>query len=305
MHYDLIGDIHGHADYLERLLKKLDYVAHKGIYKHSERKVIFLGDYIDRGPRIRDSLRIVRDMVESGNALAIMGNHEYNAICYCTDGPNGQPLREHSDKNKRQFEETLAAFASYKDEWQSYLGWMQRLPLYLELDGLRAVHACWSNDRIHLLRGILDHDRLTDTTLRRSADNTDHLFDVIEVVLKGKELPLPGGYSFNDKGGHPRREVRIKWWLDPMGHTYETLKVNPEYKVPDVAVDDTHPLLSDVYQSHDPPVFFGHYWLKGEPQLMTANACCLDYSVAKGGVLAAYRYDGEQQLDASKLVWVD
>ena len=77
--YDLIGDIHGHAAELRQLLEKLGYSQHGGIYLHPDRKVIFLGDFIDRGPQIREALGIVRVMVESGSALAVMGNHELNA----------------------------------------------------------------------------------------------------------------------------------------------------------------------------------------------------------------------------------
>ena len=57
--YDLIGDTHGHADALQRLLKSLGYSRHKGIYKHPEKQAIFLGDFIDRGPQIRATLEIV------------------------------------------------------------------------------------------------------------------------------------------------------------------------------------------------------------------------------------------------------
>jgi hypothetical protein len=50
----------------------------------------------------------------------------------------------------------------------------------------------------------------------------------------------------------------------------------------------------------DAPIFYGHYWLKGLPILQAENICCLDYSVAKGGRLVAYRWDGEKTLDESK-----
>ena len=73
--YDLIGDIHGHAAALQRLLKSLGYSRHKGVYRHPERQVIFLGDFIDRGPQIRATLEIVRPMIDSGAALAVIGNH--------------------------------------------------------------------------------------------------------------------------------------------------------------------------------------------------------------------------------------
>ena len=49
--YDLVGDIHGHADALHRLLGKLDYVEVDGVFRNPERRMIFVGDFIDRGPR--------------------------------------------------------------------------------------------------------------------------------------------------------------------------------------------------------------------------------------------------------------
>jgi hypothetical protein len=52
------------------------------------------------------------------------------------------------------------------------------------------------------------------------------------------------------------------------------------------------------------PVFLGHYRLRGErPALLRQNVACVDWSVAKGGFLCAYRWDGERKLDAAKFVW--
>lgn len=83
--YDIIGDIHGHALELEILLQKMGYRRKSGVYSHPEgRKVIFVGDFIDRGPKIRETLHLVRDMVLSGDAQAVMGNHEFNAISFHT-----------------------------------------------------------------------------------------------------------------------------------------------------------------------------------------------------------------------------
>ena len=48
--YDLIGDIHGHADELEALLVRLGYSRVGDSYRHDSRQVIFIGDFIDRGP---------------------------------------------------------------------------------------------------------------------------------------------------------------------------------------------------------------------------------------------------------------
>ena len=84
--YDLIGDIHGHASELVDLLAALGCSKHKGVYKHHERRAIFLGDFIDRGPQIRETLEIVRPMIDAGFALSVMGNHELNALAYVSPG---------------------------------------------------------------------------------------------------------------------------------------------------------------------------------------------------------------------------
>jgi hypothetical protein len=132
--YDLIGDIHGFADKLTQLLTRLGYRKRNGTWSHTERKVIFLGDYIDRGPCIPETLRIIRSMTESGSAVALMGNHEYNALLYHLNDDNGSPLRSHSDKNLMQHSETLRQFQDSPGEYEDYLIWMLSLPLFFETD---------------------------------------------------------------------------------------------------------------------------------------------------------------------------
>ena len=97
MHYDIIGDIHGHADHLAGLLRLMVHEESAGVWRHRERQAIFVGDFIDRGPEQLDSLRIVRRMVEAGSALAVMGNHEFNAITWWEPDPDcpGDFLRSH------------------------------------------------------------------------------------------------------------------------------------------------------------------------------------------------------------------
>ena len=70
--YDIIGDIHGHADALERLLGKLGYELKGGSWQHHSRRAIFLGDFIDKGPQQKRVLEIVMPMVQEGHALAVM-----------------------------------------------------------------------------------------------------------------------------------------------------------------------------------------------------------------------------------------
>lgn len=81
--FDVIGDIHGCCDELELLLHKLGYVKTDGVFAHPDgRKAAFLGDFCDRGNRNADVLRLVMDMVRSGNAVAVPGNHDVKLLKY-------------------------------------------------------------------------------------------------------------------------------------------------------------------------------------------------------------------------------
>lgn len=77
---DLIGDIHGCFDELELLLKKLDYNIIKtdkySVSHPADRKVVFVGDLVDRGPKTPEVLRLVMDMCEEGSAFCVTGNHD-------------------------------------------------------------------------------------------------------------------------------------------------------------------------------------------------------------------------------------
>ena len=122
--YHIIGDIHGHADKLEQLLQHLGYQNENGAYQHSDAKVVFLGDFIDRGPHQRRVIDIVRPMVEKGHAHAVMGNHEFNAICYHTLHPEtADPLRPHNEHNTGQHEAFLKEYALHDEETQEVIAW--------------------------------------------------------------------------------------------------------------------------------------------------------------------------------------
>jgi hypothetical protein len=302
--FDLIGDIHGHADKLEALLLKLGYVKNAGVYSHPERKVLFVGDYIDRGPQIRETLGIVKSMVDSENAIALMGNHEYNALCFHFQETEGGHLRKHLIKNIIQNYETLRQFQNRQKEYEDYLDWFKSLPLYYETETFRAVHACWDNNNMEFLRNTLVNDRLTDDLIYQSVKKGTALNEAIDQTLKGKEMKMPDGHYFTDKDGTVRTEIRIKWWEDPAAMTYKSISVEPIDTLPEQPIKLLALNSSGFYSENDKKVFFGHYWLKNEPSLYKNNVCCLDYSVAKGGKLVAYRLNGETVLNSQNLVYV-
>ena len=89
--FDVIGDVHGCADELEALLAELGYVPTPAgkvdplwgdaVYRHpAGRKAIFVGDLVDRGPRVVDAVRMARNMVQFGSALCVPGNHDMKLL---------------------------------------------------------------------------------------------------------------------------------------------------------------------------------------------------------------------------------
>ena len=147
--YDIIGDIHGHGDRLELLLERLGYQVESGVWRHPERTAIFVGDFIDRGPGQLRTLRLVRDMVDAGSARAVMGNHEFNAIGWATpDGDSGRHLRprhgRQGEKNALQHAAFLTEVGADSAEHEAWISWFLELPLWIETEAFRVVHACWA-----------------------------------------------------------------------------------------------------------------------------------------------------------------
>jgi hypothetical protein len=252
-------------------------------------------------------LETVRAMVEHGAALAVMGNHELNAIAYHTRDPRHPErfLRDHSVKNVHQHFETLRQLPAL--ELYDYVDWFRTLPLWIEADGMRVVHACWDPPSLEVIQRELR--RCGGTTLdfiEAASRHGSPLFEAVEAVLKGKELPLPEGVAFADKDGHLRHTLRVKWYAVPQGHTIRSYAFPPHNDYPDMPLPDALVAAAQPYPADAPPVFVGHYWLKAErPERLAANVACLDYSVARGGFLCAYRWQGERELANEHFVFVN
>ena len=155
--------------------------------------MLFVGDYIDRGPKIRETLELVGGMVESENAIALMGNHEYNALCFHFQESEGGHLRKHLIKNITQHYQTLKQFQNRQPEYEQCLEWFKTLPLFFESDHFRAVHACWDGSHMSLLRKTLVNNCLTDELIHESVKKGTPFYDTINDTLKGKEMKLPRG----------------------------------------------------------------------------------------------------------------
>jgi 5'(3')-deoxyribonucleotidase len=287
--YDIIGDIHGYATELKALLSKLGYEKINAAYQHpAGRKAVFVGDFIDRGPQIPETLAIVKAMCDQGHAFAVMGNHEYNAICFHTPHvEKGGFFRSHSWKEIKQHLQTLEQFHGRETEWDMYLEWFRTLPLFLEFVHFRVVHAYWHEANIQWIKEhytVMDSDFLSKCC---NKDDASGAFQIIEDTLKGIETRLPEGFTNQDKEGHQRPDCRVKWWMplssratlnDILIPCPDALKFNP------IPSDKHFPC----YQGTK-PVFFGHYALKYDPILENPMAICTDYNITHRGKLTACR----------------
>ena len=309
--YDVIGDVHGHADKLEGLLRKMDYELIDGTWQHPERKAIFVGDLIDRGPRQVDSVMIAKRMVEGGHAYIVMGNHEFNAIAYATPHPNkpGDFLRTHwgklGRKNRKQHKAFLTAVGKYSVRHKELITWFKTIPLWLEIDGLRIIHACWDLKSMEGLKSKLGPNQTVTDELMVTMSTKGHQdYHDLEILIKGPEIEMPDGFKYKDKDEIVRSSARYAWW-DPQASTFDVAA-----RIPDncKAVDGTpFPQLPAVpIPSGNPepygdtiPLFFGHYWCTDEDEIISDHAMCVDYSAGKGGPLKAYRWNGESKLDPS------
>ena len=294
MIWDVIPDIHGQADKLTGLLTKLGYRETRGSWRHPEpgRTVVFLGDFIDRGPNNARVLQIVRSMIDAGEAQAIMGSHELNAIHFHTrHASTGLPLRAHSEKNLKQHARFLDDHPVDSDAARDAIAWMKTLPLWLEFPGFRVIHACWERRAMAEAERYLTDARLDGQAVEWSADPAHPLFRAVEVLAKGPEVPLPNGLTFSDKDGHARSEIRVSWWK-PDAKTWQDIAIS----VPDPAAQlPTGALPGEIefepYPADAKPVFFGHYWMTGEIVQQAPSVLCLDYSAGKGGPLVAYTFE--------------
>src|SRR5690606_38960803 len=146
---DIVADIHGEISALECLLERLGYTPdgrHPG-----GRRLVFLGDLVDRGADSPAVVERVADMVLADRAQCILGNHELNLLRGQKKEGNGwfHPEADDHDLASGHFRESARATDAQR---KHFLAWFDTLPVALERDDLRVVHACWEPQAIEALR---------------------------------------------------------------------------------------------------------------------------------------------------------
>lgn len=396
---DVIGDVHGMYGRLRNLLSALGYERCHGRWGHNAgNRIVFVGDYVDRGVRPAEVVALVRDLCADDMAIALLGNHDANAIAFCMqedraelnpqgawregraalEGTRGSGhwLRAHHKpgaksefKNVEQHGATLRGFSD-PAAYEAAVRWFATLPAWFELPGLRVVHAAWVPPSIDALdRWAAGHglpspgiraagfgEALAIQRAREARLPGDrHWYELLDLrgiehahreppdrspavalerVVKGIEIGLPLGASFVDQDGHPRREIRMRWFEAAEGRSFaEAALMNPadverlaaqtagqriDVRLPGFeGVNRLVPYAAaDAYGPGERPVIFGHYGMRlgGSPErarllgCAARNVACVDNGVVlgaeKGGALTAYRWAGERQLMYERFVSV-
>ena len=301
-----VGDVHGYAPELIKLLELLGYrKSATGPWKVGTSSLVFLGDLIDRGPNQKQTVEIVRELCELGHARCLMGNHEFNAVGFVTkrtDQP-GQYVRNHTENHIKQHEGFLEAYTHDVIGYHETLEWFANLPLWLEAENFCAVHACWNLPAQATLNSILtaSHQPQDRTFFKQTGVHGSRLHKAKEMLLNGLEAILPEEAFVEDYYGIIRRRIRVNWW-EQHQETYRKAAViddSQRDKLPNL------PLPSPSPSYEGPLCFFGHYWMRGKPRIQHPQAVCLDYSVAlNDGALCAYQFQGETIEKKEHLIWV-
>ena len=136
--FDIIGDVHGCYDELTELLALLGYQADfvAGM-RHPGRRVVFVGDLVDRGPKIIETVTLAREMVAAGQAFCVPGNHDNKLLRYLRGNP--VHIGHGLETSIAQIESLPRA---KRDDWTAaYEQFIAGLPSHLILDDGRLVVA--------------------------------------------------------------------------------------------------------------------------------------------------------------------
>lgn len=146
---DIVGDIHGELTALQALMQQLGYDA-RGNHLQ-DRKLVFIGDLIDRGPNSYGVIQLVQTLMEAGNAYSILGNHEVNLLIDDVKDGSGWFFDERyaADlKNYAPFQRTPP------DRRQAVRDFLGGLPVALVRDDIRIVHAAWSTPAVKAIQEL-------------------------------------------------------------------------------------------------------------------------------------------------------
>ncbi len=303
---DVVGDIHGEFGALQSLLERLGYRP-DGVHPQG-RRLVFVGDLVDRGPRSWSVVRFVQPLLEAGLAQCVMGNHELNLLLDERKHGNDWFFGPPSANSLEQFGvcEWLR-----EDEQAAVAAVLQPLPFVLERTDLRVVHASWSASSIDWCRArMAAGDERPVALMYRELDRTVEQAAEVAGLLAAKlaEAERMGPFSKDKDCVPPLRPafaayevfLQMRHPLAMLCSGQEQASVVPFWASGKWRMTDRTPWWRHYQEAV--PVVFGHYWRwveeaarrqysRGEPDLFAgcevraplptqaAAAWCADFSV--------------------------
>ncbi|WP_299574045.1 hypothetical protein [uncultured Shewanella sp.] len=250
-----IGDVYGRLDKLHDLLTEIDFDIDDPESSIQFVKLVFCGNLIasTEGKNIEHIalLTLVKDMVDKGHAYCLLGSNEFEVIGWSkhhpiTDAPYlPVNLTVEVNNTKPKF---LSQFAQGDETLFQWVDWFMALPLYLDFEHIRAIHACWDNKVINELNPYLN---LTNQKTEDSPNGTSSsLTAVMTNALAQQFWPA----AFDTK------------------HPLSTL-MNSCLNYPQFEINDSHP-----HQQLTTPVVIGHYPQDSFPDIHNEHLVCVNYN---------------------------
>lgn len=293
--YLFIGDLHGHATALKSLLQKAGFSPSGDSFRHPNLKAAFVGDLINRGLENLACLRIVRAMVENGDAIAVPGNHEVIFLNYHqTDPATGHYTMQNRSGWNKLLQNTMQEFGQQKAELFEMLRWLRGLPFVIEERDFNLVHACYDLDSVEILR-----ERTNGTFSLREEDwlnmglgKDPELSDAIHVLTFGVSIYLDTAQLFPGSNLSSQHAPRIRYWEDPVEKSLkQTLFIEDDKHLEGLGFLSLPESFYDAfktYPEYETPLIHGHYCVIEDLKDLPQNIIIADRAVIKTGILKAW-----------------
>lgn len=163
---DIIGDIHGELTALEDLLHHLGYDQNGN--HPDNRTLVFVGDFVDRGANTPGVIKLVRRLMQQGRAVAVLGNHELNVLVNDAKSGSSWWFAERLEQDLTDGY-GVTEQVTCPTEKQQLLEWLAALPVALEREDLRVIHAAWHTPSLAAIKNSTES--LKDIYLHYEAKN--------------------------------------------------------------------------------------------------------------------------------------
>lgn len=144
----IIGDIHGEYDALLALLNNIENSSFKG------RRIVFIGDLCDRGPKSISVINKVQQLIKADQAYAILGNHEINLLANDAKDGSGWYFKQRQQSDNNYYAPYEKADKQQKQQIKNFIN---SLPIAIQTPSVNIVHAAWDEASIKQLKQNFDH----------------------------------------------------------------------------------------------------------------------------------------------------